>query len=165
MGSRETLEGLRNRFYENFRIHPISGCWEWVGYFNAYGRGRFKSHHSLGMGTEMASRVTWIIHRGPIPRGINVLHQCDNPSCVNPDHLFLGTQAENMFDAIKKGRHKTPPPRRGESNGMAKLTQAEVDLIRCSGKKPRELAQEFKLSLPQVYNILGGRSWKNSNDG
>src|SRR5215831_3340072 len=80
------------------------GCWEISGH-----RRRMGGYvlFNLGWRRIVAHRASWILHNGPIPEGMCVLHRCDNPPCVNPEHLWLGTQSDNVYDAIKKGRHAT----------------------------------------------------------
>lgn len=85
--------------YES-KVIRSEGCWSWTASIDSKGYGKI-SHEGRFM---IASRVSWILHRGDIPKGFGVLHRCDNPPCTNPDHLFLGTQKENMQDAITKGR-------------------------------------------------------------
>lgn len=95
------------RFFEKVELIPFSECWEWIGKTNAQGYGVL-----WVAGKEArANRVSWEIHRGPIPDGMVVCHTCDRPSCVRPDHLFLGTQAENLADMRRKGRGSKPPNR------------------------------------------------------
>lgn len=108
---------------------------------------------------------------GEIPPGMWVLHKCDNPPCVRPDHLFLGNAYANTHDSIQKGRHVDPPTLYGELNGLSKLTQHQVNVIkeRCKGLPPRRkgrvafktaLAREFGIDLSQVNNIIAERQWK-----
>lgn len=83
-------------------VRKTDGCWEWAGSIGNGGYGRV----STGGGKQMAaSRVSWILHFGPIPDGMYVCHHCDNPPCTNPAHLFLGTAQDNFDDCLKKGRH------------------------------------------------------------
>lgn len=97
---------LEVRFWEKVRQGAANDCWPWVGASDSHGRGMF----NVGKTPEgrnrrcVAPRVSWEMHHGPIPPGMNVLHHCDNPSCVNPAHLFLGTQKDNIADMYKKGR-------------------------------------------------------------
>ena len=89
-----TRERFYNRFFEN-----DNGCWIWIGAKqHSYGKMRFM------MKDVRAHRASWMIHFGEIPEGMSVLHRCDTPLCVNPNHLFLGTQQENMADKVAKGR-------------------------------------------------------------
>jgi hypothetical protein len=87
---------LAERFAPRFGFAP-SGCWPWTGKIATNGYGYLDNM--------LAHRASWLIHHGPIPEGLQVLHHCDNPRCVNPDHLWLGTQADNVADMMAKGRH------------------------------------------------------------
>lgn len=96
---------LKARFYKKFIVHPGSRCWIWTASL----RGDFKGGYGqIGLdrrrGVHDAHRVSWLLHHGEIPTGMCVLHKCDNPKCVNPEHLFLGTRTENTLDMITKGR-------------------------------------------------------------
>ncbi|ALC12519.1 HNH endonuclease signature motif containing protein [Sphingopyxis sp. 113P3] len=95
------------RFQSRVSPEPNSGCWLWLGAANEQGRGSFR----YGMAGEqkrtgLASRISYEMAIGPIPDGMQVLHRCDVPLCVNPDHLFLGTVTDNMRDMVAKGRHR-----------------------------------------------------------
>jgi HNH endonuclease len=137
-----------------------AGCWEWtasrtpLGYGQVYFRGRRR----------LAHRASWVVHRGEIPIDstkygtANVLHRCDNPCCINPDHLFLGNQADNANDAISKGRWGKRGCK-GEKHGRARLTEGDVMLIRASEKSTRELAVEFAVSQSTIAHIVKGRTW------
>lgn len=91
-------------FMDRVEMVPFSGCWYWAGATN----GRYGKLKLAGR-LEYAHRVSYQTHYGPVPEGLMVLHRCDEPLCVNPDHLFLGTQTENMRDCIAKGRFSPPP--------------------------------------------------------
>ena len=101
-----------------------SGCWEWTSSIDSRGYGMIK--HKNGKQIK-AHRFSWMLHRGEIPKGIFVLHKCDNRKCVNPDHLFLGTHQDNMDDMVIKHRSAT---NKGKANGAAKLTEADIIGIR-----------------------------------
>lgn len=96
-------ENLRERFESFVMPEPNSGCYLWMGNSLRWGYGRF--HH--GGKRPLAHRFAWELNRGPIPAGIHVLHRCDNPSCVNVDHLYLGTHRDNMADIAKRCRGRT----------------------------------------------------------
>lgn len=87
------------RFDRKWTPEPNTGCWLWKHGTHKFGYGFFK--HA---GEVTAHRVSWVLHNGPIPDGMHVLHRCDVPQCVNPDHLFLGTHTDNMKDCARKGR-------------------------------------------------------------
>jgi len=98
-------------------------------------------------------RVSWMVHNGPIPAGLIVCHRCDNPPCVNPDHLFLGTKAENSLDMVRKGRQK-----RGESLPQSKLTDAQIQEIKSLTNIPqRQIGKMFGISQGAVSMIRSGQ--------
>ena len=101
-----------------------------------------------------AHKVSYEIHKGQIPIGFNVLHTCDNPPCVNPLHLFLGTRGDNNKDCKKKGRNA-----RGETNGRHKLTAKEVKLIRASNRPVQILARQFAVRQSTITRIQNGKRW------
>lgn len=126
---------LRSRLSERSLIEPNSGCWIWEGASDERGYGRIGSGKRV-LRTNRASYASFI---GSIPAGVHVLHKCDTPACVNPDHLFLGTHSENMRDCVRKGRH-TPPRLVGENNPMAEVSKEDivsaVDLAEQIGIRP-----------------------------
>ena len=133
-----------------------NGCWEWTGALNDTGYGVI----GLGRrewGLERAHRLSYMMHKGPIPEGKFVCHSCDNPSCVNPDHLFLGSCAENISDMVQKGRNA-----HGECS-YAKLTHAQVNEIRAiyaaGGISQRALGERYGISRSMVGLITRGERW------
>lgn len=93
------LGTLEERFHDKYIPEPNSGCWLWIANANRTGYGCLSDSKQ-----RLAHRISWEIHRGPIPEGLYVLHKCDVPICVNPEHLFLGTHQDNMDDMVRKGR-------------------------------------------------------------
>lgn len=147
------MKTLEQRFWA--KVHKTDTCWLWTAAKINGGYG------SIGYGDKMvlAHRLSWELHNGPTHEELCVLHKCDAPACVNPDHLFLGTHADNMTDMTKKGR-RVSTPRSGESNGRAKLTVAQVRDIRArEGQSQRALAKEFGLGQTQISHILSGKGW------
>ena len=133
-------------------------CWEWMGPQNSNGYGRFivSDRHVL------AHRASHEFFVGPIPDGKNVCHSCDNRLCVNPHHLWLGTQSENLKDAASKGRMFRPTTN-GERNGNCKLTAADVARIREMNKSVMlkyKIAEAFNISPSTITDIVSGRTWK-----
>lgn len=145
------------------------GCWLWMGTctpggYGSFGRGRKED------GKEMAHRFSWMIHKGPIPNGLFVLHKCDTTKCVNPKHLFLGTQADNVRDAKLKGRmasgkrwHAAKRATcQGSRHGMSKLREKDIPKIRklhAGGMSMTSIAVKFRVTRKNISNIVNGRNW------
>lgn len=130
-----------------------SGCWEWQASRSDTGYGCFydgRAYH--------AHRYSWVRTNGAIPRGLLVLHRCDNRGCVNPEHLFLGTHKDNSEDMVRKNR-SIGPDTRGELHGEAKLTDDAVRNIRSSSATGRVLAQEYGVSESAISLVRRGKSW------
>lgn len=145
--------GVAERFWSHVRIGE--GCWEWLGKRNPRGYGRVR----ISGREQLAHRIAWQLTHGKIPPGKVVLHVCDHPWCVRPDHLRLGTQAENVRDMFRKGRNVNV---RGERHPAAKLTQEQVMSIRmrcANGEGRRKIAREYGVSSTNVRHILKGRIW------
>jgi hypothetical protein len=151
MSNRDKELGLEGRFWEKVMPIPWSGCWEWMGSTQRYGHFRYP-------GGQLAHRFSWELENGPVPEGLHVLHKCDNPSCVNPDHLFLGTHDDNMKDKAAKGR---APGMSGEEHPGAKFDWEKVEYIRTCGKRSRELAVEFDCYYTYIDQIKRGDVWTN----
>jgi hypothetical protein len=146
-----TKQPIEQRFWS--KVLKGDGCWPWM-------RARYPTGYGLFVveGKDRpASRVAWELTHGPIPDGLSVCHHCDNPPCVRPDHLFLGTTADNMADMVAKGRNA-----RGEKSRLAKLTEADVRAIRsraASGVSSRVLATEFGVCMSNIWLIKTRRHW------
>jgi HNH endonuclease len=143
-------------FEQMYMPVPEAGCWLWLGSLDK-GYGSFQSAPKFN---ERAHRASYKLHIGPIPEGMSVCHRCDIPSCVNPSHLFLGTQTENNADKVSKGRM-----RRGEQVKFAKLTEIQVLTIRSSPRfkgMKRYFADKFGVSLATISELRSKpyRSWK-----
>ena len=133
-------------------VAKSDGCWEWQGYRNRKGYG------VIGDPTQLAHRVVWRATRGEIPEGLCVCHRCDNPACCNPEHLFLGTNTDNMLDREQKGRWV--PRIRGEGNVSAKLTEAQVRAIHADTRNQYEIAAAYGVAQSTVGVIKLGKKWK-----
>lgn len=139
-----------------------SGCWEWQ-------KARFHwGHGAIGIDgkTRKAHRVAYEVFVGPIPKGMQVLHACDNPPCCNPDHLRLGTHADNMAEMAARGRAATGTRNhfgrtayRGVENARSKLTEDAVRLIR-AGVPTKEIMSRFGVAKATVSHVRVGRAWK-----
>jgi hypothetical protein len=138
-------------------VEKTNNCWKWKALINYLGYGKFRLYGDKNMGS--AHRISWRLHKGPIPERRFVLHTCDNRACVNPDHLFLGTQDDNMKDASKKGRLQ-----KGVQKYNAKLTDEKVRTIRnlfhikkwSAGK----IARIFGLNEANAWRIANRQAWK-----
>lgn len=138
-------------------VKADSGCWEWTGTVGKNGYGVFwLDGRNLG-----AHRASWALHGFGDAVDLCVLHRCDNRVCVNPAHLFLGTNAENMADMVAKGR-AAGSRRIGERNPCARVTQADVQAIRAeygAGSTQRAIAKRFGISQPTVNAIVSRKRW------
>jgi hypothetical protein len=148
------------RFLSNCSHGDSAECWNWHGIMNTNGYGRF----SLNDRHRLAHRVSFQMFIGQIPKGMVVCHRCDNRKCVNPNHIWLGTQSENLKDAFVKGRMKHPDTT-GEKNGNRKLSWEKVRAIRemkSSGVKSFLIASSFNVSTSTIYDIVKNRIWKDN---
>lgn len=120
------------------------GCWPMDGKKDGHGYAYF----ALDGSTMTAHRATYILHKGPIPEGLHVCHECDNPPCNNPKHLFAGTPQDNSKDCVAKGRHRGPC---GETHHSARLTDAQVEWIGRSTLRVADIAEIYDISRQSVY--------------
>lgn len=149
----------KSLFEKKFVADENTGCWVWVASIGQYGYGQLGWKEGESMKWGRAHRVAYELYVGPVPKGVHVLHRCDNRRCVNPDHLFLGNHAENMRDMAAKGRRKGIAF--GARNGNAKLIDADVLEIRSSyhrGTLQRVIAQRFGVSRATVSRVIA--TWK-----
>lgn len=153
-------EALAQRFWAKTR-RMDSGCIEWVGGRNRNGYGTFSVWGSAAFSCRMqlAHRVAWFLHTGEVANGL-VLHSCDNPPCVNPDHLRLGTQFDNMRDCVERRRHGGGA-RPGAANHSAKLKESQVRQIRAlkGVERYRDIAKRFGVHEETVGEIMRGKRW------
>ena len=157
---------MRNKNADHNRMTPLderfrrqfeqgTGCWEWLGSRNWAGYGIINANKKK----TMAHRVSYALTYGEVPLGLFVLHRCDNRACVRPDHLFLGTQADNNADMGAKGR------RRGGSlagtiNPKAKLTELDVRAIRRSLAMGIDLARKYGVTPANISDVRNGHTWR-----
>lgn len=136
---------LLQRFWK--RVEKSDGCWLWTGYLNKWGYGRFRGPDGRKI---LTHRFSWELHYGPVPPDMLVLHHCDVPACVNPDHLFLGTDADNCHDRDRKWRL------------AHKLTEDQIRTIRVLRKSLTEVevAAMFNITRANVGAIHRRQTWK-----
>ena len=153
---------LEERFWTKVQKRSDDECWHWTAARGKFGHGRFRTP---SQSAALAHRVSWTLAYGEPPEDMKVCHTCDVPYCVNPNHLFLGTQAENVRDMINKGRAKfrkvgDPPTHKGETSSCSKLSEAEVQQIKClreGGMKLIEIADRYHISYQHVSRICKGK--------
>ena len=149
--------------YKRLMLHTrvsAAGCWEWVGSKrNGYGRMMIGSRTDGTRKSVSTHRLSYELHYGEIPQGMEICHKCDNPCCINPDHLFVGTRQDNTDDRERKGRNNPP---KGEKNAKAKLTEKDVLDIRkkrAARKSFGKLAKEYGVCKKTIQNAVSGKSW------
>ena len=144
---------LQKQFWD--KVEKTSGCWEWTASKTHNGYGQF-----FDGGQVRAHRVSWLYHNGDIPENALVCHHCDNPGCVRPDHLFLGTPADNTMDMVRKGRARGAV---GSAHPRAKLTEKDIprirDMLRC-GARNVDIGKWFGVSAENISGIKHNRIWR-----
>lgn len=154
------VQTLRDFFWG--RVEITDSCWLWSGGVSGFGYG----HVSFRGLQTSAHRLSYRMHCGAVPSGMVVCHKCDNPRCVNPSHLFVGTQKDNIRDMVEKGRMWTqvrPEDSLGTKNPAAKITEADVLAIRntyATGRvRQKDIAAQYGLDQTVVSCIVLGKSW------
>jgi len=147
----------RDRFHDFYIPEPNSGCWLWLGGLTGSGYGRF---YLDGVGVQ-AHRYSWELHNGrSIPDGLEGCHICDNRPCVNPEHIFVGTQSDNLQDMVRKGRDNPP---RGEAQNKARLTEEQIAAIRMDPRRLKIIGAEYGVDRSYIWKIKHGWYWAHSN--
>jgi hypothetical protein len=152
------------RFTSKYIVNEATGCWEWMTGLDQCGYGQF---HSNVISSGKAHRWAYTHYVGDIGDGMGVLHKCDNRRCVNPEHLFLGTQKDNVRDAMSKGRatcqnYRTFTPMLGESHPQAKLNNQsvlEIMSLHRGGASNVAIALLYGVNHSQIANIVNGKKW------
>lgn len=144
------------RFWTKVEIGSANACWLWTAGKNAHGYGRI----SVGRKAVLAHRFAYELTYGKVPADMHVRHACDNPSCVNPAHLSIGTHQENMKDMVVRGRQQRVA---GTRKWSAKLTEADVELIRsriADGATVVSMARAYGMHHSSIYRIRDRKNWK-----
>jgi HNH endonuclease len=145
------------RFFE--KVLKTDTCWLWIRCINSKGYGMITINNK----PYLSHRISWVIHNGNIPNNLLVLHKCDIPACVNPEHLFLGTFKDNSKDCANKSRLNSQVDSsfiQGEKHGSAKLTEKEVLEIRESTEKLKFLSNKYNVHINTISKIRLGKLWK-----
>ena len=145
----ETEPELMERFLS--KVAKTESCWLWIGAKSGRGYGAFRSPDE-----QKAHRFSYSRYVGQIPQGFSVCHRCDNPACVNPDHLFVGTHADNMKDKMSKGRGNHLV---GTKHPRSKLTESQVIAIRADNRRQVEIAESYGIKQAQVSEIKRRIAW------
>jgi len=151
---RVSRTSIRERFTDKYEAGDPDDCWEWQGQRNDQGYGLF----SIEGRQNRAHRIAWQLHNSATPGLLFVCHHCDNPACVNPDHLFLGTVADNTQDMYDKGRGMA-----GEKHYFAKLKTKDIPEIRYrheEGERSVDIAKVFGVARTTINDVVSGRTWK-----
>ena len=160
------LANVKQRIFNRceWRDGPLdTRCLVWTGYRNCRVGGEYGRITYNGK-SRFVHRLTWMAEKGEIGEGLFVCHKCDCPPCCNVDHLFVGTNSDNLRDCVNKGRHDD---RHGENNSRALLTEAEVSLIKYflqQGWSSARLAKRYGVSRSAIFNIKTKRTWRHVND-
>lgn len=153
-------KSVEQRFWEKVDKRSNDECWNWLASTNTDGYG----HLNINNKTRPAHRLIWEWYYGKIIKPMQVLHKCDNRKCVNPNHLFLGTQQDNIQDMINKNRQKCfDYDQRGENHSHNKLTNVDIINIRKQYKNgnitQRELAKKYNVGQSQINRIINKKNW------
>ncbi len=142
------------RLFAKTKSDPNTGCLLWTGCIKNTGYGEIRIERRV---FKRVHRLAWEIAHGPIPEGMAVCHKCDIRHCINTDHLFLGTFAENVWDMVSKKRHKWVE---GESHGMARLTKEQVRKIFVDSRSHASIAADFGVGATHVQKIKARETWR-----
>lgn len=146
---------LAERFWEKVEQRGMDECWPWIGSIDTRGYGCIGANG--GKPLMRAHRVSYELTIGQIPPGLVVCHTCDNRACVNPRHLFVATQRENIIDMIRKGRRHSSA---GERNPSVKLTAAQVLSIRADRSRTKDIVVSYGISRTTAYSIKNRETWR-----
>lgn len=153
----DEIELIKSRLEGKYRVDEESGCWVWTKSTAGKGYGQLRIR-ALGKYGPYAHRLSYIAHVGPIPKGLLVCHKCDNPRCINPEHLFLGTSEQNLQDMKSKDRHLC-----GARNTESKLSEEQVQLIyelKDRGVSSHLVGKIFKIGQMTAWRIMHGVRWE-----
>lgn len=150
-------KSIQDRFWS--KVRKTDTCWLWLAQLNTQGYGVFHYHrrgHPAYRSPQIyAHRLSWMFENGQFPEGLEIIHKCDTPACINPDHLTIGTHGENMRDMVYKKRHQY-----GENHALAKLNVDVIRQIRNDPRSSRKAAPDYRIAASTIRGIRNGRHWK-----
>jgi len=146
---------LKQRLLDNVRVDEQTGCWDWLKF-----KDRNKYGHIKVLGkSELVHRIAYQTLVGDIPSGMFVCHRCDNPSCLNPEHLFVGTNQDNIDDKVAKNRQSKIGQQKGSKHSLAKLTEKDIVDIRISTLSQNKLALLYGMTQSSISQIQNKITW------
>ena len=161
---RKNYPSFEEKFWSKVSKAEENACWEWSGALRWNGYGVFRHLNK----SVLAHRASFIIHKGPIPDGCVICHSCDNRKCCNPNHLWSGTQKENLQDMFNKNRDaKSKPKGSCQNHPRAKLKNTDIDIIKNeykSGISSRIIAKKYNVSKRTILNVVQGKNWRHYNE-
>ncbi len=149
------------RIKSHVKVNETTGCWEWQLSTNRSGYGQMRLRTNTGWTMALVHRVIYAATKGEIPDGVNICHSCDTPRCCAPEHLFAGSQLDNIRDAVQKGRIQ-----HGSRHYQTNLTESQIPLIveaLNAGELFASIADRFNASIAQIQSIACGKTWKHVN--
>lgn len=145
---------FNNEYFQKRVTIDLNGCWIWKGskHKQGYGNARYKNKLTL------AHRLSWIVHVGEIPEGVKICHKCDVTCCCNPEHLFLGSQKDNVADAIQKGKYENR--KQGKRRNKLNWDQVqEIKKLHGEGMSREDIKEKYDVGQTCIAKILTGKSW------
>lgn len=149
MPKKGNFKSLKDSFEDKYVPVPEAGCWLWIGNQRQNGYGVITNAYQQ----LLAHRVAYELYKSPIPKGLVVCHKCDTPCCVNPDHLFLGTQKENIHDMMKKGRKRV-------QDGYTQFKPEDIIAIRADNRRHKLIAKDYGCGRSTISTIKRNETWK-----